>query len=386
MLITDPRSSQMLHLFQQVEQSGLSAEKYFATHPTPISVVQYYRLKKCYEQQGVAGLEDQRHFGNARKLIPEQVELTRGVLAYNRPLSSRALQEELHHQWGIDLGVRRIEQLRQEWDLPRLRPKSVSEETVPFAGIEIFAALAHHVGILKRWHETIHQRLQQVQPGDSDKEDHRGRGDPLYARRRNGTFSPRYNRLARVRRMKFASISDKVQDKDLSRLSLYQTQVATLDRKNLALLLLPLVTNNGAVRSLDTPLGNALEQACGYNYKHATIDKYLRELKYLQVSTELIDCNARFWSTFWKQYDASDAKVACYYIDGNVKPLWSSKRCRKGKVSMLGRVMGCLEQVVIHDGYGHPLYVRTFSGHADLQNYALQSMEELDKLLGEELG
>lgn len=93
-------------------------------------------------------------------------------------------------------------------------------------------------------------------------------------------------------------------------------------------------------------LGNALGYGCGYNYKNATIDKYLRELKYLQVSTELINCNAIFWSNFWKQYDSTDHKVACYYIDGNVKALWSSKRCRKGKVTMLGRVMNCLEQVV----------------------------------------
>ena len=384
-MITDKRSSEILHLFQQVEQSGLSAKKYFSTHPTPMSVVQYYRLKKRYEQQGVAGLEDQRHHGNARKLTPEQVELARGVFAYNRPLSSHALQHELHRQWRIDLGLRRIEQLRQEFDLPRRTQKSVPEETVPFAGVEIFSALAHHVGILEPWHDVLQQRLQQVSPVASDPEAiRRGTGDPLYARRRNGTFSPRYNRLAQVRRMKFASMADKVKAKDLSRLSLYQTQVATWDRKNLALLLLPLVTNNGAIRSLDTPLGNALGYACGYNYKNATIDKYLRELKYLQVSTELIDCNARFWSGFWKQYDSSEPKVACYYIDGNVKPLWSSKRCRKGKVSMLGRVMGCLEQVVIHDGFGHPLYFRTFSGHADLQKYALQSMAELDKLLAEE--
>ena len=368
-----------------MEQSGLSAKKYFATHCSPLSVVQYYRLKKRYEQEGVAGLEDQRHRGNARKLTAEQVELTRGVMAYNRPLSSRALQDELHRQWGLDVGLRRIEQLRQEFDLPRLRPKPVAEEIVPFAGVEIFSALAHHVGILEHWHEVLQQRMQEVISSASDPQaPRRGAGDPRYARRGNGTFSPRYNRLARVRRMKFASIEDKVQDKDFSRLSLYQSQRATLDRKNLALLLLPLVTNNGAVRSLDTPLGNALHQACGYNYKHATIDKYLRELKYLQVSTALIDCNARFWSRFWKPYDSSDPKLACYYIDGNVKPLWSSKRCRKGKVSMLGRVMGCLEQVVIHDGFGHPLYFRTFSGHADLQNYALQSMDELDKLLGEE--
>ncbi len=48
---------------------------------------------------------------------------------------------------------------------------------------------------------------------------------------------------------------------------------------------------------------------------------------------------------------------------------------------MLGRVMNCLEQVIIHDGYGHPIYFRTFSGNADLQKYALQSMENLNGLL-----
>ena len=132
---------------------------------------------------------------------------------------------------------------------------------------------------------------------------------------------------------------------------------------------------------MDTPLGNALRYACGYNYKNATIDKYLRELKYLQVSADLINCNARFWSRFWKQYDSQDHKVACYYIDGNVKPLWSSKRCRKGKVTMLGRVMGCIEQVIIHDGHGRPIYLRTFSGNADLRKNALRTMEELDVLL-----
>ena len=144
-----------------------------------------------------------------------------------------------------------------------------------------------------------------------------------------------------------------------------------------------MVTNNGATRNVNTPLGNALQYACGYNYKNATIDKYLRELKYLQISADLINCNAQFWSKFWKQYDSQDHKMSCYYIDGNVKPLWSSKRCRKGKVTMLGRVMGCIEQVVIHDGYGRPLYLRTFSGNADLRENALRTMSELDELLNE---
>ena len=377
------RQKDILELFRRVEMSDLPVKKYFAVEQTPISLPQYFRLKKRYDQQGVPGLEDRRQAGNARKLNPQQVELLRGILTYNRHLTSRSLKYELQSKWQIELDQSRIDQFRRQFDLTRIKSKTVKQETAQFAGIEIFSALAHHVGILEHWNVTIQQRLKQLKQTEFYKDrDNRDTGDHIYARRR-GKFSPRYNQLRKVRQMKFASIDDKVKDKDFSRLSLYQTKETSLRRRNLALLLLPLVTNNGASRSLDKPLGNALQYACGYNYKNATIDKYLRELKYLQGSTELINCNARFWSQFWKQYDSTDHKVACYYIDGNVKPLWSSKRCRKGKVSMLGRVMGCLEQVVIHDGFGRPVYFRTFSGNADLQKHALQSMEELDELLNE---
>ena len=376
----DKRPARLFKFFARVETSGQSAKEYFATHQTPISVSQYFRLKKRFQEQGETGLFDQRHLGNARKLTDEQVQLLRGALAYNRHLSSGALQVEFRRQWEIELDRSRIDQLRRQFDLPRVKPKATRQEAVEFAGIEIFSALAHHVGILQHWNKTIQKRLQQIQH-TALYDDALGAGDHVNARHRNGTFSSRYNRLADVRQMKFAAIADKRKGKDLSRLSLCQRTAENVSRKNLAVLLLPLVTNNGAVRSLDKPLGNALRSACGYNYKNATIDKYLRELKYLQVATDLINCNAGFWSSFWKPYDHADRQLACYYIDGNVKPLWSSKRCRKSKVSMLGRVMGCLEQVIIHDGFGRPLYLRTFSGYADLQNQALESMARFDKIL-----
>jgi len=383
-LISDKaqRQKEILELFQHIEESSLTVKDYFTSHQTPISLPQYYRVKKRYAQQGVAGIEDRRQAGNARKLDPQKVELLRGVLTYNRHLTSESLKHELLDKWEIDLDKSRIDQFRRQFDLTRLKTNITEPEIVQFAGIEIFSALANYVGILDCWNKTIQQRLEQVTHTELFKgQDGHSKGDHVYARRRNGTFSPRYNRLNKIRKMKFASITEKVKGKVFSRLSLYQTKQDTVSRKNLALLLLPLVTNNGASRSLNKPLGNALGYACGYNYKNATIDKYLRELKYLQVSTDLIECNAKFWNSFWKQYDCAEYKVACYYIDGNVKPLWSSKRCRKGKVTMLGRVMNCLEQVVIHDSYGHPIYFRTFSGNADLQNYALKSMEQLDELL-----
>lgn len=378
------RNGEILKLFKRIEKSELPAKKYFAIHTTPIGLSQYYRLKKRYSQKGDSGLEDQRAAGNARKVSFHQEGLIRGVLAYNRHLTTISLKDELKTKWGIEIDQSRIDQFRRQFGLTRIKQNEVKCEKAPFVGIVIFSALVDYIGILDHFYEKIQMRLEKIKQTELYKGGNsRSTGDHIHARRKDGTFSPRYNRLAKVRKMKYASIDDKIAGKDFSRLSLYQTKKASINRKNLAIMLLPLVTNNGATRDLNKPLGNALKYACGYNYKNATIDKQLRELKYLQFSTDLINCNAKFWSNFWKQYDLVENKVGCYYIDGNVKPLWSSKRCRKGKVTMLGRVMGCLEQVVIHDGFGRPIYFRTFSGNADLQKNALSSMEQLEDLIYE---
>jgi hypothetical protein len=53
----------------------------------------------------MAGLEDQRQLGNARKIAPQQVELLRGILTYNRHLTSESLKHEFQSNWGIELGV-----------------------------------------------------------------------------------------------------------------------------------------------------------------------------------------------------------------------------------------------------------------------------------------
>jgi hypothetical protein len=84
---------------------------------------------------------------------------------------------------------------------------------------------------------------------------------------------------------------------------------------------------------------------------------------------------------FWQDKSEEETYFVCYYIDGNTKALWSSNRCYKGRVTMLGRVMNCLENVFIHDGKGHPLYFQTFHGHADLGKRALNMLTKLTQLL-----
>ncbi|KKK77267.1 hypothetical protein LCGC14_2855330, partial [marine sediment metagenome] len=61
--------------------------------------------------------------------------------------------------------------------------------------------------------------------------------------------------------------------------------------------------------------------------------------------------------------------------------LWSKKRVQKNKVTMLGKVMGCLEQVFVHDNWGRPIYFETYSGHAPVGEYVLSLFERIEQSL-----
>ena len=199
--------------------------------------------------------------------------------------------------------------------------------------------------------------------------------------RQNGRFTPEYNQLPSVRENRFKSIDEKIVTKNLSTMNIFKMSEKTISRYNLALLCLPLVTSNGKSSRINRVKGNDLSFLCGENYKDATIERYLQELKYLKISDKLIDATAKFWQDFWRNEFGDETIFACYYIDGNTKPLWSSNRCYKGKVTMLGRVMNCLENVFIHDGKGHPLYFQTFHGHGDLGKHALNMLTKLTQLI-----
>ena len=79
--------------------------------------------------------------------------------------------------------------------------------------------------------------------------------------------------------------------------------------------------------------------------------------------------------------DSMIGPLLCYYIDGNTKALWSSSRVKKNKVTMLGRVMGCLEQVFIHDGLGHPIYFETYSGQGPTGEKILGLFEKIESTI-----
>lgn len=367
----------ILQVMEEVESSSLSVNRYFKQKEAPFGRVQYYNYKKALRERGEEGLHDQRSKGNNLKFTREMKSFVKGLLEYNRSMNSSEVQSAIENEFGIVLSNTTIKNFRRENDLSWRRSHNPLNES---GASEIAVALALSTGLIDTIAGAICLCVQKKRESNTFKESVLIQKDHPELRSK-GRFTSEYNKLPWVRESRFKPLEEKITGKRFAPMRIFNLSRESIMRYTLALFSLPLVTANGRVRSVDNPRGNALKYLCGFNYKAATLDKHISELKYLQVSNELIEATAKFWIDFWSRRNKSDSIFACYYIDGNTKALWSSKSCHKGKVTMLGRVMNCLEQVFIHDGQGHPLYFQTFNGHADLGKNALRMMDKISEYL-----
>lgn len=370
-------------IVQRISESPLSVDDYFQRHRVPFSRAQYFRYKARMAEAGLDGLADGRKGGNHRKLTPEAEGFLRGVHQGDPGKSLRDLKQMVEAALGIQVEAstigRFLGRVGEEISWPR--PREPYRMVTSCGGLEILGALALHLGWAEHTagvilHERESFRRTVAYRQERTRRDQKGRNTL-------GQFTGDYNRREDVRQQRFASVEEKRKGKNYSRMALFQVSQDVLVRKCLGVLSLPLITLNGSVRSINGPLGNALEHFCGYNYQHHTVDKFLRELKYLGVSERLLRDQVSFWQAKWKELDPapSGLPLLCYYVDGHTKPLWSSKRVKQNKVTMLGRVMGCLEQVFVHDGFGHPVYFETYAGKAPLGEYVLSLFEKIENTL-----
>ena len=367
----------ILRIIEEVEKSPLSINQYFKEENVPFGRTQYYLYRNALMEGGIEGLYDQRSKGNNLKFTIAMKNFVMRLLADNRSMTSTDVQNAIKNEFGVIISNTVIKNFRRENDLSRRNHHNPLNES---GASEIPIALALGTGLIDAISDSICQCVQKKRESKAFKKSAAIQKDHPDLRSK-GRFTPEYNNLPQVRESRFKSLEEKIADKRFASMRIFDLSRESIMRYALALFSLPLVTANGRVRSVDNPRGNALKYLCGVNYKAATLDKHLSELKYLQVSNELIEATAKFWIDFWSRRNKSDSIFACYYIDGNTKALWSSKSCHKGKVTMLGRVMNCLDQVFIHDGQGHPIYFQTFNGHADLGKNALRMMDTISEYL-----
>ena len=377
----EERIYEIISTIRKIEESKQPVSVYFNQNSVPFSRAQYYRYQKTLKKYGENGLRDEREDGNYTKLTERIKDYIIATVKENRSISSSQLQSKVLNQFDVQISLSGLNNFRASVSLTR-SPTHKKEEykCQKSGGGEILTSLSFFTHIIELYTRTIAEQMNTV------------RQSPLFERnkdikkdnpdiRLNGKFTREYNQLESVRENRFKSIDDKLKDKDFSSMKIFEMSEKTISRYNLALLCLPLVTSNGRSSRVNRVKGNDLSFLCGYNYKDTSLDGYLRELKYLKVSDLLIAATAKFWADFWRNESEEETYFVCYYIDGNTKALWSSNRCYKGRVTMLGRVMNCLENVFIHDGKGHPLYFQTFHGHADLGSNALPMLTKLTELL-----
>lgn len=379
------RRNLIIQWLTRIERSELSTREFFAAYEVPFRRAQYAIYKRRFAQGGAAGLCDRRAAGGNRRLSREAEIFLAGCLRREAGVSLEWLRGTLSEAYGCDLSLaamsRAVKRIAPEYQgRGRGRPKATAAaepQLNPVGGFELIIAVAYHLGWPQKTAAVISgavKNLKRTQGYKANREDVDTRG-----RTAGGQFTQRFNQRREVRRQRFASVTEKRQRKNWASMNIMRDRAETLERKSLAILSLPVITLNGQVRSVDVALGQALKHLCGFDYKQRSLTKYLSELKYLGVSTVLLKEVAQFWKNEWAEEQAGP--VVCYYIDGNTKALWSSARVKQNKVTMLGRIMGCLEQVFIHDGLGHPMYFETFSGHGPVGEHILGLFEKIEDVL-----
>ena len=368
---------------EKIATSSLTVDEYIKEHAVPFSRTQYFRYKSRLSEEGMDGLIDGRSKGNHRKLTSDAQGFLRGVHRSNSRLSLQEMCESLEKTLGIRVdqstASRYLRSAGEQIEWPRAQePERIFSSC---GGLEIIGALAVHLGWAQRTAEVILKERERFRRTSAFRQERVARD--LKGRDSLGQFTGEYNRRKDVRLHRFASVEEKREGKNYSRTSLFQAGQFILERKCLGILALPLITLNGTTRSANGPLGNALEHFCGYNYQHDTLDKFLRELKYLGISERLLRDQVSFWQAHWRKVESGSpgGPLLCYYVDGNTKPLWSQKRVKQNKVTMLGRVMGCLEQVFVHDAFGRPVYLETYAGKAPIGEHILGMFEKIEESL-----
>jgi transposase len=373
------REDKIIKIVEKIEKSELSPTKYIQRFNVPFSIAQFYRYRAKFFQKGKEDLKDKRKDNKIRSMNSEEIAFLREFISNKTTVSPTEALRAVEEEFGIKLHRSTMSRILKKFGVMTSKSEVVIKTHVSCAGFELITALAIHLN----WPSYTVQRLMDVidhhriEPQPDQLPDKDGRNE-------KGQFSKKYNQRSTVRKMKFASIDLKRMKKDLRQMDIFKTSPMNIERKCLALLALPLVTMNGEIRSVNSALGNALSGFCGFNYKQATLDKFLRELKYLGVSESLLIGQVQFWLQKWKIWDSeAELPFICFYIDGNTKPLWSKYRVKKNKVTMQGRVMGCLEQVFLHDTHGRLIYFETYSGHAPVGVYTLSMMDKIEEYLND---
>jgi transposase len=277
------REEVILSEIQKIQESKQTVRDYFENNYVPFSREQYYRYCRIIKKQGEDGLKDKRINGNRTKLIETIKDYIIYTVSENKSMASSQLQKNILSQFDVNISESSLNTFRASVSLTRIPETKETIQYQKSGGGEILTSLAFSTKIIDIFTNTIMERMNEVRQSTLFEQNRTNEEDHPNLRF-HGKFTKDYNREQDVRENRFKSIDEKIQKKKFSAMDIFGKSEESISRYNLALLCLPLVTSNGKSSRVNRPKGNDLEFLCGYNYKDASLDRYLRDLKYLKVS------------------------------------------------------------------------------------------------------
>jgi hypothetical protein len=144
-----------------------------------------------------------------------------------------------------------------------------------------------------------------------------------------------------------------------------KTNVRYSARKMRELLSFPITTVNGCFTELADSSRTMRKAFCGFPYQPATIDKFLRELKYYDLESVLNSGLGRFWYDYWNGSPIGDEMVFLS-VDNKLNHLYTTKNCSMGKIGSTGEIDYCMGGCYLNDQNGHFLCFHPTNGQLHL--------------------
>lgn len=392
-------------LLQRVEDgrelAGLTLKGSQANVGARVPHATYHRQLNVVREFGWRGLVDRRG-APPPKVSDRIVGFLEGTARVDPQVSTAAMRQAVAKGFSVSVSVRTVQAKLQAAGLSRSRnrfPKKddpgplspTTPQTAPAdesgvieeldgAGLALLTLASEKIGYAQEMAQVIKEVAEALPEPviplgvDRSNRDEKGRFLPEYN-------APRPRSDPQVGAV-FESVDFKEMDKDLRRLSIVETSCETIAKKVMALVALPVVSEKGRFDGVTDPRGEWLRSLGGPAYAPETLAKFARELKYGRLSTPLMERHANLWHRQLSPALGEEASALILYADGTVKPLWTELLSRSGKVTMLGRIMPCLESILIHTGAGVPLYLKTFAGGASLVTNLLPAIHEMEAAIG----
>jgi transposase len=354
------------------------------------------RLRK-YEEGGRDALVSHRYGPPAELKMTEQVKGGLRALALTDATAGSAiLAERLSALFDISVSPSLVQEALQELGLARPRgrpwwraagataptaePEAVVQQ-LAVAGAELLKAVDEDCGAVAALTKAIGAQLAALPvvegPVEDDRADRDGRGRFL------GSYNEPQQRLEPELGDKFNSVAARRAVKDLPAMRVVAESDEVRHRKNLGLVLLPVIVRGSRWSELGHWRGDHLEDLVGYAYQASTIDKYLRELKLAGSA----DAAREAMATFWLEREGTPTDTATgavvVYADTATKPLWTHHWTRATRVSKTGRVMPATSMLTLHSGAGTPLVFRNFCGNVSLAGEIEATLAMYERHAGE---